>query len=189
MSLSSFFGFLSLRTRLIGTLALATAGSWGRKIWHLGAGNREKWRGSVTLFRTLLTFYSRMFDHKELKCIKTLKGTTTKRICYRRQRSASFRLSSCFYLWRRSMWGAPSLSRSSRFLSCMANNCLVLWSCARRLQMSCGCGAICWREKLKYTGMQVNQGFPVRFVLFLCQEKQESKDTRMTVMQITLSRH
>lgn len=35
MSLSSFFGFLSLRTRLMGTLALATAGSCGRKILHL----------------------------------------------------------------------------------------------------------------------------------------------------------
>lgn len=70
-------------------------------------------------------------------------------------------LSSCFYLWRRSMWGAPSLSCT--FLSCLANSCWVLWSCTWRLQMSCGCGcgAICWWEKLKYTSMQINLGFSV----------------------------
>lgn len=72
-------------------------------------------------------------------------------------------LSSCFYLWRRSMWRAPSLSCT--FLSCLANSCWVLWSCTWRLQMSCGCGcgcgAICWWEKLKYTSMQINLGFSV----------------------------
>lgn len=51
----------------------------------------------------------------------------------------------------------------------------------------CGCGAICWWEKLKYTSMQINLGFSVG--VFLCQEKKGSKDTGMTVMQITLSRH
>lgn len=79
-------------------------------------------------------------------------------------------LSSCFYLWRRSMWGAPSLSCT--FLSCLANSCWVLWSCTWRLQMSCGCGAICWWEKLKYTSMQINLWFSVG-VLYAREKRQQ----------------
>lgn len=58
MSFSSFFGFLSLRTRLMGMLALATAGSCCRKMLHLMRRHFIALPATVLLLPALSLFFA-----------------------------------------------------------------------------------------------------------------------------------